>query len=102
MLQDIKLIENRQQSGKILANSQQDIFVSNFPLGNEASVQKTYSSQMASSNWNLEAESLLSEQRNVKHLPEEECTFWKDLIQSKLFPFVDENQQEEKVNNLGT
>ena len=98
----MKLIDNRQQSGKILTNSQQDIFVSNFPLDNQANVEKTYSSQMVSaSNWNLEAESLLSEQRNVKHLPEEECTFWKDLIQSKLFPFVG-NQQEEKVNNLGT
>ena len=96
----MKLRDNY-QPGKILTNSQQDIFGSNFPLDNEASVQKTYSSQMASSNWNLEAESLLSEQRNVKHLPEEECTFWKDLIQSKLFPFVG-NQLEEKVNNLGT
>jgi hypothetical protein len=61
--------------------------------------EKASSDYTASINWSLEAESHLPEQRNVKELPGEECSFWRELIQSKLFPFV-ENRQEEKVNYL--
>lgn len=74
----------------------QEIFSSTMD-NNKTTVEKPRPCSAASFNWNLEAESLLSEQRNVKHLTEDESTFWKDFIQSKLFPFVG-NQQEEKVD----
>lgn len=62
-------------------------------------VHNSCSDYTASINWSLEAESNLPEQRDVKELPGEECSFWRELIQSKLFPFV-EKRKEEKVNSL--